>query len=272
MLKQIESTTDASDDSSLESNESVLSSIDRGANILICLSHGISSVTELAKSTNLNKSTVHRLLSALIKPHFVSYDSANHRYYLGPLITRLSSNQQVTHRYLVMCATNEMKHLSMMTEETISLTLLIGTDLTVLYNIPSKYGLKVIDEVSQGEETSILPFGSSARILFSQLGEKDLARTLKTIMVSHPHFDELVNMPKLTQQMQDIKQKGYSISHNERILGVLGVSAPVRNYSCPISLNVMGMEGRVLPKVPMIIEELTASAKRLSTEILKNIQ
>jgi IclR family transcriptional regulator, KDG regulon repressor len=272
MSQLIENASETEEISPSDSNESAISSIDRAASILVCLSHGISTITELAKATNLNKSTVHRLLNTLSKPRFVSYNPANHRYYLGPLVTRLSSNQQVTHQYLVMCAMNEMKHLSVVTEETISLTLLVGTDLIVLYNIPSKFGIRLLDNIDQNEETSILPFGSSARVLFSQLNEKNLALTLKAIMVYHPRFYELVDMQAFTLQLKQIQQDGFAVSHNERILGVLSVSAPVTNYICPISLNVMGPETRMLPKVPGIIEELKASAGRLSAEISRNIQ
>ncbi len=270
MPKQPEVTLVQEGTSSLENDSNSVTSIDRAATILICLSEGANSITELSNNSNLGKSTVHRILNTLAKSRFVTYDSVNHRYYLGPLVTRLSANLQTAHQYLLMRAMTEMKHLSDVTKETISLSLLIGTDISVLYSIPGKYGLKVLEiEGEAGERGSVIPFGSSAKVLLSQLNNKTLQRTLDVIRISNPDFDELVDVDQLYVKLKQIRKDGYSLSRGERILGALSVSAPVKNYTCPVSLNVLGPEIRVSPNIQQLYKELTGSATRLSADILE---
>lgn len=265
---EVSSKSEASD--SRENDSTLVTSIDRATSILVCLSEGINSITELAKNSNLGKSTVHRILNTLTKSRFVTYDSVNHRYYLGPMINRLSDNLQATHRFLVVRATTEMKHLSEVTEEIINLSLLVGTDITILYSIPGRHWLKVLDiEAELGGHASLLPFGSTARVLLSQLDSHSLKRTLNTMRISNPHFDELVNLDQLHSQLTQIRKDGYYLSRNERILGTMSVSVPIHNYTCPVSLNILGTESRVSDRVQTIIEELTGSASRLSAEILE---
>jgi DNA-binding IclR family transcriptional regulator len=270
MPKQPEVALIHEDSSPRENDSNSVTSIDRAATILICLSEGANSITELANNSNLGKSTVHRILNTLTKSRFVTYDSVNHRYYLGPLVTRLSANLQTAHQYLLMRAMTEMKNLSEATKETISLSLLIGTEISVLYSIPSKYGLKVLEiEGEAGERGSVIPFGSSAKVLLSQLNSKTLKRTLDVIRISNPDFDELVDIEQLHIQLKQIKKDGYSLSRGERILGAMSVSVPVKNYTCPASLNVLGPERRISPNIQQMIKELNGAASRLSADILE---
>ena len=78
--------------------------LSRAANILVCLSEGIDTVTEVARACKLSASTTHRILQALTDTRLAIYDASNRRYYLGTLVSRLVSNSYTTHRYLVCCA------------------------------------------------------------------------------------------------------------------------------------------------------------------------
>jgi DNA-binding IclR family transcriptional regulator len=57
--------------------ETAVQSVRRAAEILNCISNGMSSVTDIAERCNLSKSTVHRLLKALGESELVMQDPIN---------------------------------------------------------------------------------------------------------------------------------------------------------------------------------------------------
>jgi DNA-binding IclR family transcriptional regulator len=72
-------------------------------------------------------------------------DTYNHKYYLGPMLSQLSSNQSAAHRFLVINALQEMGRLSDLTQETINLTLLVQFHYVLLHDIPCKHEMKIIE-------------------------------------------------------------------------------------------------------------------------------
>jgi IclR family KDG regulon transcriptional repressor len=246
-------------------DSSSVSFITRVATILACLSDGTNTVTDIAKCCNLSTSTTHRLLNALKKPLFTVYDGVNHRYYLGPLITRLASNSSTTHQFLLMNALPEMKRLSAITEETIALDVVVGIQFVHLYDIPSKYSLKVITETR--EIQPITPLGAAQKVLLAQFEEKALGLALKVAANWDSSFRNIQNT-EITSTLKQIRQQGYAVTHGEAIPGGIGISAPIKNYFCPVALAILGPENRVSPRIPELTKELLTSAGRLSKNML----
>src|SRR4030042_634107 len=121
-------------------------SIAHAVEILICLSNDIHKVSEIARQCDFSKSTVHRVLKLLEQPQLVVQDTINRRYYLGPLITTLASNAITTHKRLITYAEFEMKRLSSITEETVTLDIMVGMQYLPLHEIPSPHNLRVPQE------------------------------------------------------------------------------------------------------------------------------
>jgi IclR family transcriptional regulator, KDG regulon repressor len=248
-----------------ESDSSPASFITRINNILECLSQGIYTVNDIAKSCNLSTSTTHRLLNMLKKYLFTVYDASNRRYYLGPQITKLASNPEATHQYLLVNALNEMRRLSLLTGETVSLNLVIGFQFLHLYQIPSKYSLRIIEETK--DVHPLLPHGAAQKVLLSQLSEKDLKLALKIAARWDRQFKEAESSEMLAAIAQ-IRQQGYAITRGEAIAESIGISAPVKNYSCPVAIGVLGPEKRFSLRIPKLIKELQSSANKISKNLL----
>jgi DNA-binding IclR family transcriptional regulator len=251
-----------------ELDGALVSSVVRAANVLVSLSNGVNNVTDLAKYCNLSKSTVHRLLKTLEEPRFVVYDSINHRYYLGPLVTQLASNSKATHQYLIMSAMEEMNRLADLAEETVTLTLLVGIQFIHLHEITCKQGLKVDERVGDKEEgiAPLLPLGAIQKVLLSQLSDEELIPALKSIATGNAD-GKLIHYDQLMIEINQIRQQGYAVTHGERIPGALSISTPVKNYFCPVALSILGPENRLILKVHPVLEETGTSASRLSENI-----
>jgi DNA-binding IclR family transcriptional regulator len=239
-------------------------SLRRATDILNCLSNEINTVTDVADYLGYSTSTVHRLLQNMKKLNWVTRDKNNHKYYLGPLITQLSSNQKEAHKYLIMHVLREMTRLSTVTEETISLAIMVQLHHILLHEISSKYDLKITEE---SKRLSPLFIGATAKALLSQLDDKDLRKTLKHVKFERTSEGVTVDRGTLMTQLMDIRRQGYCITCGERIPGALCISAPVTNYICPATLNILGPESRLRPRIDSFTKELLASTGRISEEI-----
>ncbi len=242
-------------------------SIAHATDVLLCLSDGVHTVTDISRQCNLGKSTVHRVLKLLQQSRLVVQNTADRRYYLGPLIVQLASNPATTHEYLIMYAADEMKRLSALSEETATLDVMIGTQLYFLYEIPSIHDLRVTQD---GRITVPLHSGASAKVLLSQLGDKQLKIVLENAIISPDTKLSIGAKGQLMTQLEEIREQGYAVSHGERIDGALCISVPIRNYILPVVLSVVGPESRLRPRLERVIEELKASAGRISDKISKN--
>jgi DNA-binding IclR family transcriptional regulator len=241
-------------------------SLERSTNILLCLSDGINTNTEIAKYCSYSTSTVHRLLKVLKNLNWVVQDSINRKYYLGPVINHLLSNQADTHRYLLVNALQEMVRLSHFSRETVSLTVMVQLRSSLLHFIPSEQELKIVEpDSAQGTQFAV---GATARVLLSQLDELEIKEVLNKVDMFGSRGKSAAERKALTAQLMDIKRKGYGVSYGERIVGAMCISAAVKNYSHPVALSILGPENRLQPRAGAITEEILAGAGRISKSII----
>jgi DNA-binding IclR family transcriptional regulator len=249
-----------------DSKKTLLSSktVFRIANVLICLSHGVSSLTDIANACNVNKSTMHRLLAALCEAQIVMQNPRDQKYNMGPLISELTSNPSITHQSLIVCAANEMDSLANYTGETIGLNALIGLQQISLYEIPSIHGFRV---VLKRKVTSDFHAGSTSRVLLSQLSKIDLKLVIANLEFEPLTENTITYKDQWLAHLKQTKEQGYGISYGERLIGAMTISAPIKNYLFPIALDVVGPEARVKPRVNEFIAELLACAMRIQENI-----
>lgn len=245
--------------------EAAPSSLERASDILVCLGNGINTATEIAVYCEYSISTVHRLLQNLAELGWVVQDETSHKYFIGSFVHKLASDVMHSHRYLVLHALKEMYRLSDLIGETIILGCLDQLHFLQLHEIPNSHDLRIIEPNDKLKGQFI---GATARVLLSQLEDKELKNFLK-----HVRIDALTssivaaNIPPL-DYLHEIRKKGYDISYGERIKGAICVSAPVKNYFCPVALYTVGLEEHMGPQAEMIIKELKASASWISEDIL----
>lgn len=247
----------------------VSTSLHRATDILSCLSNGINTITDIAEYCNYSTSTVHRLLQDLKELNWAIQDGNNHNYYLGPLITHLSSNQIISHRYLIMQALREMIRLAGTTEETVNLAVMIQLHYTLIHEIASKHDLRITEE---SKRLGPLYIGATAKVLLSQLGDEELRTTLKHIRFDQVTEKTVTDKQLLMTQLKECREKGYCVTYGERIPGAICISAPIKNYICPASLSIVGPKNRLRLRVNEVVEELKASVKRISGDIAESFK
>ena len=238
--------------------------VSRAVNILVCLGNGINTVTDIANCCKLSKPTVYRLLQTLEESLMVTQDPTTHRYYLGPLINRIASDPRTNHRYLVNCALEELTHLWNLSGETVELNLMVGLQYIRLYEIQSKYELKV---VAGPDPVGPVYVGATAKVLLSQLEDHELKSALKSIKISRVTEHSVINKKELMEQAKEIRRQGYAVSYGERIPDALCISAPIKDYFWPVALSLVGPVNRLEPRVEEITKEVVTRANHITNTI-----
>jgi len=243
---------------------SSVQSVHRAADILDCISNGINSVSEIAEKCSLHKSTVHRLLKALGESKMVIQNPHTRRYYPGYKFVNLSLMPVTIHEYLIDKASEEMLHLSQLTNETIDLRINIGLKNIGLCLVQSKY-----DQITIGDSLRIRPIhlGVDGRVLLSQLDDITLSSVLEHVRMEKAKKYENINTNDLMDEIRIIRQQGYAVVHDELIKGVTCICAPVHNYVTPAALSIVGPEMRIKPNIKSHIEKLLFSSNLISKDI-----
>ncbi|OGO32738.1 MAG: hypothetical protein A2Z29_07980 [Chloroflexi bacterium RBG_16_56_11] len=251
-----------------QKSEKPTGSIAHATDILLCLNDDIHTVTSIHRQSNLSKSTVHRVLKLLEESSLVVEDTINRRYYLGPLVGQLAANPITAHKRLIMCAIDEMKRLSHVTEETVAMDTMMGTQYYSLHEVPSRHDLKVTQENKKiGPLFTGLYAGATVKVLLSQFNDEKLKIILENIDVFAETERTVTDKGLLMAQIREIRQRGYALSYGERVVGTLCMAAPVKNYILPVMLCVVGPESRLQPKVKDALKELRDSANRISASV-----
>jgi IclR family KDG regulon transcriptional repressor len=244
--------------------ETAVQSVHRAAEILDCISNGISSVTEIAEKCALSKSTVHRLLKALGESELVMQDPINHQYFLGYAIIKLISTPLATQEYLTSCASDEMSRLSEVTGETVSLGIKMGMKSVNIHVVTSKSDLKV-----DGANLRIRPVyvGVDGSVLLSQLDDYQVSNILNNVRRELEAQHGKIDREELMARIQSVRRQGYAVGDSALTFGVTCISAPVRNYALPTVLNLVGPEIRMKPRVQALTRETVGCAARISEKL-----
>jgi len=244
-----------------------INSIHRCVNVLEVLSQGISQLEDIYPRLGLSKSTTHRLLKSLTATGLAFQDPATRLYHLGPKLLSLSSNPQISHHMLVVCAENELIRLNRITNESSLIFVPCGLQRVVVKQIPST--LDVSFSFKEGY-SSLIHIGSAGKLLLSMMEEHELEAILRNIELVRLGPNTITDKEVLRREIDEIRKQGYATSFGETQPGAAGVSVPIKNYTCHAALCVVGPEFRFSPIDTL--DELRKCADRVSNKLREVIE
>lgn len=184
---------------------------------------GALGVVQLAERLDLTLSTAHRIARALVLEGYLAQDEGRERYRLGPQSLLLG---QAAQRAMGMgVARPVLERLAGQTQESVNLGLLDGDHAVVIQRIESPQPLRFSMEVgtrvqlhatSMGK--SLLAFNDDLRGYLAGLGDGELPQ-----LTSKTH----ANATTLQRDLEEIRERGWSIDDEESMLGVRCVAAPI---------------------------------------------
>jgi IclR family transcriptional regulator, KDG regulon repressor len=242
-------------------------SVSRSVEILEMLSLGQNRITDICQELGLSKSTAHRLLKNLEQCGLVFQDPISHQYFLDQLIIKFSLNPTITHQNLIYCAYDELKMLRDYSNETTALYIPIGNRRICLEAIDSKQSIKLV--VEKGSVSPIYT-GSISKVLLSQFPDDMVEQLLDHTPLIKIARNTVTDRKVLLQELEKIREQGYSISSSETLDGASAISVPIKGYSCPVAIGIVGPQFHLELKSKKLIKIMKESAKRISESIKKH--
>ena len=241
--------------------------VERALDILLCFSREepTRSLTQIAESVHMSKTTVHRLLTTLENKRFISRDKVTGLYRLGLRFIEMASlvlRDVDLHRW----ALPYLKRLSEEFGETIDLSILDGSHVIYLEVIESPQRVKLAAAVGQR-----LPavFTASGKALLAYLPEEQVRKIINDNLAESPNNSQ-PSIPDLLEDLKATAERGYSIAEQEYEEAINAVAAPIfdadRN---PIaSIAIVGPSFRLTKdRLPTLGEAIRAMTRIISNEV-----
>ena len=207
--------------------ESRMSAVERTVLILETLSKAEAiNLENLAKATSLPKATLLRFLSSLVSLGYVYRDSAD-QYHLTLKMFMVGS-RSLSHIDLVSTAKPFAKKLSEVLGETVHMGILEGDQAVYVLKEESSYTLRMYSRIGKSIPLYCTAIG---KIFLSEMTPEDLQNYLRSHTLK-PYTSRTVgSVDALRQQLELIRQRGWSIDDQEHEDNIMCIASPVRDYT-----------------------------------------
>lgn len=184
-------------------------------------------LTEIAQKVDLPKSTVYRILNALIDRNYVAKGSDNYRYKLALKIVNLASNML----YALDLRTEAYPCLQKLADETKqTVHLATWNEDTVVYldKIEAYQRLPISSALGRAIPLYCTALGKVLTAYQSEERKQALAEKIEYVKYTeHTNTD-----PRLfLEELPKVRKNGYAIDHEENEAGICCAAAPVFNYN-----------------------------------------
>ncbi len=182
---------------------------------------------DLAARLNLPRQTVHRVLGQLEEAGLVLRDLSRERYAIGARQTRLalatlcSKNQPVVVKTLLQALVDEL-------DETCNIGVLDGLDYVYLARIECKWPLRTHLEAGSRIAGHTV---SGGKMMLSEIEPDKCKRLLRARKLEAATSNTLTRPAELEAELAKIRARGYAVSNEEFLDGIVGVAVPIRDAS-----------------------------------------
>lgn len=183
-------------------------------------------VSDLSRRTGMDKASVHRIMKALARHHFVEQHPVTKRYELGLLAVELAG-AKLGQMPLTEVAQTHLAALSQKTGETVQMSVL--HDLRVLYVaiVESPQPIRVATEVGTFGPLHCTAAGKVLLAFQPQSTQDDvLRRRLRRCTAN-----TVVDAPRLRQELKQVRQRGFAIDDCGFVEHLRVAAAPIRDRS-----------------------------------------
>ncbi len=199
-------------------------------------------VSELARRLGLGKSTVHRLLTTLTEEQLLVKTLDTGRYRLGLAMYDLG-NTAVTGLNLHAALAPPMNWLQDATGGTVHAGVLDLREVIYIERLDSPHMLRLFIKVGRRQPAHST---STGKCLLAHLDKATLNRILDGWVMERKTEHTLTDLTMFRRQLAEVRRLGYACNLEESELGVVSVSAPIRDrtQSVVAAVSVAGAKSR----------------------------
>lgn len=230
----------------------------KGLHLLTVLSATASdySLVELARAVEIDKSTVHRILSVMEAMGFVEKNQATKRYTVGPQFRSLLSTSS---GHIQRATLPVMRSLAESLGITVALRIREGKQMVVIDRVESNDLLRVS-----------FPVGLRHSILFGSAGKAFLAFLPVNEAMQLLGFHSLTKNASLWSSLPRIKKIGYATSRGTAVKGAISASVPIVTvHGRPLAVLSLSWPSAKYPyrQIKQIAEAGVRGARQISKAI-----
>ena len=219
-------------------------SVDRALDLLEALSgaDGEVSITALAARTGLHVSTVHRLLSTLLRRGYVRQNAETSRYYAGAKLATLAEGRS---RYgeMRLRARPILRAITESTRETANLVVLDELAAVYIDTVPSPQVVRLFTAI--GNRVPLHATGAGKCLLAAMPSPaRDGLLQRIDLRAYTPHT--IIEKPALRRTLDEARERGYALDDEEYDDGVRCVAVTVGPIGAPIgAISISGPASRL---------------------------
>ncbi len=223
------------------------------------------SVRDIAGELGYGPSVVQKSLQALVSQNFAQKDNKTQRYILGPAAIQVGF-AGFTRVGIRQAAHPVLQRLVDTTQETALLGIPFGDHVIYIDKISSTLDVRVDPPI--GAER---PFNCTAvgKTIMAHMPDEELERLSSTNAFREATTNSIVDIEKLRLQLANIREKGYSIDHEEFLAGAMCIGAPIKDYegSVVAAVALAGPLHRMEEREKPIVDAVVSSAKEISAQM-----
>ncbi len=204
--------------------------------------------TTLARESHLPLSTAHRLMGALVRDGYATFDATTKQYALGLRVYQLAQNVARTNGWTGMTR-SILEEVSVTTREATVLAVLDGDHLIYVYSIEGPQQVSVV-----GEPGKPGPLHCTAvdKVLVAFAAD-DVREHLVDRLPLPPHGPHsIVSRARFRDEVEGVRRAGYAIADEEHEAGIRAIAVPV-----PGERAAVAALSTAAPAYRMSVEQLT---------------
>lgn len=183
---------------------------------------------ELTEATGLHKSTVHRMLQALVHRGYATQDEDTGRYRMTTRLYALSG-QVVENLDLVQVARRPMEELSRRVEETVHLLVPEGSEIVYVHKVEADApGIRMFSRIGMHRPMYCTGGGKA---MLACMSDEDVSRIWNESQIQSYTPRTILTLDALKTELELVRARGVALDDEENELGVRCIAAPVRDYS-----------------------------------------
>lgn len=208
----------------------VVQSLDRAFDIMeqLCRCGGGMAIRQLTETTQLNKSTIHRMLQCMVARGYVVQDPDTGCYRMTTKLYTLGG-QIVEHLDLVEIARRPMEELNRQIGETIHLVIAEGTDIVYVHKVEAQQNsVRMVSRIGMHRPLYCTASGKAILAYWSSEAV-DRIWQASAVTACTPHT--ITSREALEQALEKIRCLGVAYDDEENELGVRCIAAAIRDYT-----------------------------------------
>ncbi len=241
--------------------------VERALDILLCFTRedATRSLTQIAESVHMSKTTVHRLLATLENKRFITRDKVTGLYRLGFRFIEMASlvlQDVELHRW----AQPYLKRLSQEYGETVDLSILDGSHVMYLEVIESPQRLKLAAAVGQRLPAYCT---ASGKALLAYLPGEQVKKILSENLTEYTNHTP-VSVPDILSDLRVTAERGYAVSEQEYEKDINAVAAPIfdADHHPIASIAIVGPSFRLTKdRLPALGESIREMTRVITNEV-----